>query len=86
MHALEAEYGCPNNGSIAKDFRLAFGLHGQPMQPAYRIIGLETDNPFVGFDDEMAEEYEAVGHGSPVTEATDTTWFFIDAAPISTQG
>ncbi|WP_373376670.1 hypothetical protein [Cupriavidus nantongensis] len=87
-------HACPRSGvwvpkqwlDGAKDFSLAFGVHGQPMQPAYRIIGLETDNPFAGFDDEMAEAYEAVAQGSPVTEAMDTTWFFIDPAPISTQG
>ncbi|WP_427306825.1 hypothetical protein [Cupriavidus sp. H39] len=86
-------HACPRSGvwvpkqwlDGATDFSLAFGVHGQPMQPAYRIIGLETDNPFAGYDEEMAEEYEAIAEGSPVTEAHDTTWFFIEAAPSSQQ-
>lgn len=46
------------------------------MQPAYRIVGLKLANPFDGFDDEMAAEYEAIAKGSPVTEAVDTAWFY----------
>ncbi|MFV8628925.1 hypothetical protein ACNRDB_05475 [Ralstonia pseudosolanacearum] len=62
----------------ANDFSLAFCVEGQPMQPAYRIKGLELNNPFTGFDEEMAAEYEAIATGSPVTEAVDTTWLFVE--------
>ena len=61
----------------ASDFSLAFCIEGQPMQPAYRIRGLELNNPFSGYDNEMAAEYEAMTTGSPVTEAVDTTWYFV---------
>ena len=61
----------------ASDFSLAFCIEGHPMQPAYRIRGLELNNPFAGYDDEMAAEYEATVPGSPVTEAVDTTWYFV---------
>lgn len=72
----------------AIDFSLAFCVQGQPMQPAYRIKGLELNNPFAGYDDEMAAEYEATAIGSPVTEAADTTWYFVsqatdEAGPVS---
>ncbi|MDK3022119.1 hypothetical protein QO239_05800 [Cupriavidus taiwanensis] len=65
----------------ANDFSLAFCIQGRPMQPAYRIVGLELSNPFDGFDDEMAAEYEAIAKGSPVTESVDTTWSFVQASP-----
>lgn len=76
---------CPRTGvwvpvqwlQNANDFSLAFAIQGRPMQPAYRILGLELSNPFDGFDDEMAAEYEAIAKGSPVTEAVDTTWFYL---------
>ncbi|RYO77269.1 hypothetical protein DL763_010032 [Monosporascus cannonballus] len=61
----------------ATDFSLAFCVEGHPMQPAYRIKGLELNNPFSGYDEEMAAEYEAIAMGSPVTEAVDTTWHFV---------
>ena len=61
----------------ATDFSLAFCVQGRPMQPAYRIKGLELNNPFVGYDEEMAVEYAAIATGSPVTEAVDTTWHFV---------
>lgn len=61
----------------ATDFSLAFGVEGRPMQPAYRIKGLELNNPFIGYDEEMAAEYEAIATGLPVTEAVDTIWYFV---------
>ncbi|SOZ20189.1 conserved hypothetical protein [Cupriavidus taiwanensis] len=67
------------------NFSLAFCVQGQPMQPAYRIIGLKVSNPFAGFDDEMAAEYEAIAKGSPVTQAVDTTWTFVEKASDSPQ-
>ncbi|AZU58364.1 hypothetical protein DOT66_15930 [Ralstonia pseudosolanacearum] len=92
LHPIDAEEKvnpgapCPRTGvwvpkqwlDGANDFSLAFCVEGQPMQPAYRIKGLELNNPFAGFDEEMAAEYEAIATGSPVTEAVDTTWLFVE--------
>uniref|UniRef100_UPI0035E45D10 hypothetical protein n=1 Tax=Ralstonia pseudosolanacearum TaxID=1310165 RepID=UPI0035E45D10 len=55
-----------------------FASKGSPCSHAYRIKGLELNNPFAGFDEEMAAEYEAIATGSPVTEAVDTTWLFVE--------
>jgi hypothetical protein len=93
-HTLRADLSvvpgkpCPRSGvwvpvqwlQGAGDFSLAFCIQGRPMQPAYRIVGLELSNPFDGFDDEMAADYEAIAKGSPVTEAVDTTWSYLETS------
>ncbi len=84
-------HSCPRTGvwipkqwlDGATDFSLAFCIQGQPMQPAYRIRGLEISNPFADYDEEMAADYEAIAEGSPVTEAVDTTWFLVNPLPKS---
>jgi hypothetical protein len=65
----------------AGDFSLAFCLEGRPMQPAYRIVGREVRDVWEEYDLKLGVEHEPVDphllSGTLVTQAEDTTWYFM---------